>query len=80
MYQQFSFMLAVLLVVIAGVTVLIMLEMSSSPQEQGGRSGWGVTIPSNPAQPSMKLSAPMVWSPTSAAVATRTGWLSALQT
>ncbi|WP_420208272.1 hypothetical protein [Candidatus Electronema sp. JC] len=39
MYQQFSFMLAVLLVVIAGVTVLIMLEMSSSPQEQGGRSG-----------------------------------------
>ncbi len=32
-------MLAVLLVVIAGVTVLIMLEMNSSPQEPGGRSG-----------------------------------------
>lgn len=39
MYQQFSFMLAVLLVVIAGVTVLIMLEMNSSQQEPGGRSG-----------------------------------------
>lgn len=40
MYHQFSFMLAVLLVVIAGVTVLIMLEMNSSQQEQRSqRSG-----------------------------------------
>ncbi|MGR0480958.1 MAG: hypothetical protein ACTFAL_06010 [Candidatus Electronema sp. V4] len=41
MYQQFSFMLAVLLVVIAGVTVLIMLEMNSSQQEPRSKSGSG---------------------------------------
>ncbi|MGX9728473.1 MAG: hypothetical protein ACTFAK_14500 [Candidatus Electronema sp. VV] len=41
MYHQFSFMLAVLLVVIAGVTVLIMLEMNSSQQEPRSKSGSG---------------------------------------
>jgi cytochrome c5 len=41
MYNQFSFMLALLLVIIAGVTVLIMLEMGGGPsQESGKKSGW----------------------------------------
>jgi mono/diheme cytochrome c family protein len=42
MYHHFSSMLAVLLVVIAGVTVLIMLEMNNSKadDDKDGKSGW----------------------------------------
>lgn len=39
MYQQFSFMLALLLVIIAGVTVLIMLEMGTTPSQER-KGGW----------------------------------------
>ncbi|WP_417915235.1 hypothetical protein [Candidatus Electronema sp. JM] len=39
MYQQFSFMLALLLVIIAGVTVLIMLEMGTTPSQKRERKG-----------------------------------------
>ncbi|MCW5205895.1 photosystem P840 reaction-center cytochrome c-551 [Desulfobulbus sp. F5] len=42
LYYQFSFMLAILLIVIAGVTVLIMLEMNSTPQENSEKNNRAV--------------------------------------